>query len=323
MYIEHAVVTEKVVKGSIDWAFDWAFTIRNKDFGWGGHPHARTFLTDHCEIMYGMLKAGLNPRSDEVKKSLAYVHDKLINKSWPEPVETSRMHFWALSTLLEAGEPMDSSSIQESLKAVEKFKIKEKGWAREVGKASDIYDTYLAIVALKRFKRFEEELNEAKDWLIETQNEDGGWGFIEASLSDYTPTAIGALALIELGERDSKNVKKALEWLISTQLDTGRWRLSYETPIFWNENIYIHFSTPWAIAALLEGGVRIDSEPIQKGMKYLLNMQDLTGGWPFIGDKEGLHFLWSQKMVLCTWATGHALIALASYVKNLKEKAFV
>ncbi|MEM3506869.1 MAG: prenyltransferase/squalene oxidase repeat-containing protein [Candidatus Bathyarchaeia archaeon] len=321
MYIEHAIITGKVIKDAINWAFDWAFTIRNKDFGWGGHPHARTFLTDHCETMYGMLKAGLDPKSNEVKKSLAYVHEKLINKSWPEPVETSRMHFWALLTLLEAGEPMDSLSIQESLKAIEKFKVKDKGWAREIGKPSNVYDTYLAILALKKFKKFKEELEEAKNWFFKIQNEDGGWGFLEANLSDYTPTAIGALALIELGEKNSKRVKSAIEWLISTQLDTGRWRLSYETPIFWNENIYIHFSTAWAITALLKSGLEIESEPIQKGMKYLLNLQDLTGGWPFIGDKEGLHFLWSQKMILCTWATGHALIALASYIERLKEKA--
>jgi squalene-hopene/tetraprenyl-beta-curcumene cyclase len=70
-------------------------------------------------------------------------------------------------------------------------------------------------------------------WLVDHQNEDGGWGedmrsyrepqWIGRGASTASQTAWALLALIAGRERESPAAARGVEWLARTQLDSGTW----------------------------------------------------------------------------------------------------
>lgn len=285
----------------------------------------RSVLLDHCELLYGLLKAGLDPKSELACGAVGFVKNALRKKSWESDItlggEVSRTYIWAVLALLSSGETPNSPDVKNCLEALNRFREKKKGWSLQIGKRSSMYDTAVAIITLREAETEAQQTNEAEDWLTSIQNYDGGWSFQPGGLSDYTPTAIGAFALSTSKKGGRSFAKKACDWLIERQMQSGRWRLSYETPIFFplQENYYIHFTTPWAILALLAFSRDAESKPAELAIKNLLDLQDVSGGWSFISDKEAV-LLWSRGMYLSTWASGQILWALGEYLRCLDSR---
>jgi squalene-hopene/tetraprenyl-beta-curcumene cyclase len=79
----------------------------------------------------------------------------------------------------------------------------------------------------------DDRIRRAVRWLVDHQNEDGGWGedmrsyrepqWIGRGASTASQTAWALLALIAGRERESPAAARGVEWLARTQLDSGTW----------------------------------------------------------------------------------------------------
>jgi len=68
------------------------------------------------------------------------------------------------------------------------------------------------------------------DWLIERQNEDGGWPLADGDASNVDLTAMAVVAMAPYAEREDagRAIDRAVTWLSSVQLDNGGYALGGE-----------------------------------------------------------------------------------------------
>jgi len=67
-------------------------------------------------------------------------------------------------------------------------------------------------------------------WLLQNQNEDGGWGLWRGTESRVTATAYAILAFTEAGvDREEQFLQNAQNWLMEMQKDDGWWALTKNT----------------------------------------------------------------------------------------------
>lgn len=171
----------------------------------------------------------------------------------------------------------------------------------------------------------------AIEWLIKIQNDDGGWGNIDARYIDQSyqinhsftiedlhyqcdsnpaSTGYAMLALASDAEnkkRYSYNIKKAFKYLVSAQNDDGGWSVFTEIGIRNGERYtFRHFSTAWALQGIILNGCGdYRDECVIHGFEYLSKLQDENyGGWKSSPDADNY-----------TWATCNAL----STIRLLKD----
>ena len=309
-------VDKAVLKKAIKKAARWSWRLRNEDFGWGNDAVVirDSFVLDGAELMAGLMKAGISPSSSKMKQSLEWVKKELTAKDkwWIKSPEASKFFLWPVFVLLLAKEPASSPVISQALSELKQFKVPGKGWNNALGGDSNIYVTALALICLPKISATTEDLKEAKAWLMSVQNQDGSWGYYPTWRGENICTSIATWGLIEAGVKDSKAVKKATQWLLACQRGDGHWQLNYEVGAMdGHGDAYIHFSTPWALTALLKSGMKATDEPMIRGMKYLLSFQDKNGGWP----ATDISIL-AERLTRTTWATGNVLMAIAAYLKT-------
>ena len=67
--------------------------------------------------------------------------------------------------------------------------------------------------------------------ILDAQNPDGGWGFLQGKSSNTESTSLCLLALESVGEdRRAANINRALNWLMQRQRQEGSWPLSDSSP---------------------------------------------------------------------------------------------
>jgi hypothetical protein len=72
-------------------------------------------------------------------------------------------------------------------------------------------------------------MDEVVKRILDAQNRDGGWGFLQGKRSNTESTSLCLLALESLGEeRPAANIKRALDWLMQRQRPEGGWSLNDE-----------------------------------------------------------------------------------------------
>ena len=312
-------IEKATLKKAIEKAERWAWRLRNDDFGWGNDAVviSQSFVLDGAELMIGLLKAGVRPSSAKMQQSLGWVRKELTTKDkwWVKSPEASKFYMWSIFTLLSGKEPPNSPAITQGIEELKQFKVKGKGWNNALGGESNIYSTALGLICLPKTASTAEDLKEAKTWLKSVQNEDGSWGYYPRWKGENICTAVVTWGLIEAKERDSEATKKAIKWLLSKQRPDGHWYLNYEVGAMEGHgDAYIHFSTPWALTALLKSGMKATDEPIVKGLKYLLGFQDKKGGWT-VTDMSII----AERLTRTTWATGNVLTTIALYMDAMKK----
>jgi hypothetical protein len=74
-------------------------------------------------------------------------------------------------------------------------------------------------------------MDEVVKRILDAQNRDGGWGFLQGKSSNTESTSLCLLALESLGgEQRAANIKRGLDWLIQRQRAEGNWPLGDSSP---------------------------------------------------------------------------------------------
>ena len=192
------------------------------------------------------------------------------------------------------------------------------GWSDLCGSVPDGDDTSGALVAFHVLTHgtFAPEVGKGIEWLLDLQNSDGGmptfckgWGKLpfDRSSADISAHAFLAFSLWKevlpksLKVRTEKGAKQLLAWMKSNMTSEGYW-----IPLWFGDQDAADekspvYGTATAVDYLLTSGDTEALELAQRGISYLLRMQNEDGGW---GGAKGV----ASKVTL----TAKVLGALAS-----------
>lgn len=169
----------------------------------------------------------LRGRQDSRGSWSLWVRDTKLANDGPCPSITSQ----GITALLDAGEPADGPEVSKAV-----------GWLLTQQRPDGTFDnlwyrdyttgTSAVLAALGRAGQADHPVagsvvDKARQWLLDTQREDGAWGDGAESDSSVEETAWALHALLEAGlDPASEPVAKAVDWLVSAQLPTGGWQPS-------------------------------------------------------------------------------------------------
>lgn len=141
----------------------------------------------------------------------------------------------AVALLSQVDKEKYKTNIRAAINHIKKEQETDGSWFGRWG-TNYIYGTWSVLTALEVAAEDpnQDYIRRAVNWLIETQNKDGGWG--ESNDSYYPPkhrrpykstpfqTAWALLALLAAGAVDSIHVERGVNYLIRTQLPSGLWQ---------------------------------------------------------------------------------------------------
>ena len=327
-------------------AVEWLKGIQDPEKkGWGWLQHIPPGAQNTSEAILALLDAGESVDSDYILDAVKNYLLKPENEA-----RMTRDYAWICFALIEVKNKLcklDSTThkdllskinqaIETCVKWLKENQSGEGGWGDEKGSNCYVYKTSIALRALIRACNLCDEVEKGKNWLLEHQNKDGGWGSaprvislvsegkmnknlvkkVEAqNNSNPASTAHAILALLEYPSgaiKFRKEIKRSIRWLLRDQDPlTGSWTVFRETGI--KDSIWYtfrHFSTAWAITAIVKSGERdFEDTNILNALSYLLKQQDEeVGGWRT-----------SEETYPFVWATHNAIHALKVAEESAKE----
>jgi hypothetical protein len=114
-------------------------------------------------------------------------------------------------------------------------------------------------------------IDAAIDLLLESQNEDGGWGAVKGKRSNTESTSFALMALKSLdGKPFDRQTTTALKWLLRHQKDDGSWPLN-------DPSKQSSWTTSIAVLALLP--FRDQTESALRAAKWILTQEGRKPGW--------------------------------------------
>ena len=166
----------------------------------------------------------------------------------------------------------------------------------QIGNADWLNDDFWGILALVAIGESPTIIEASKDFIINNQNIDGGWGDNVGGNSDADNTAAAVSALIAAGvSPDSQTIFKALNYLKTQQQNNGG---------FVSEEATNSAVDAWVINAIIDAGQSpVGDEWRRSGktpIEHLLSLQDTDGFFNYTAGVE------SQE----EWMTAYAVLAL-------------
>lgn len=205
--------------------FDWMMSMQCRDGGWAAFDldNDKDWLN---ELPYSDLKASIDPPTADVTARVLELVGELT-----ELTDTPE----AYSAMLDR----DHDRIDAALDYLLREQESDGSWFGRWG-VNYIYGTSGVLSALTYFDRsadIREAIGRGALWLIEVQNEDGGWGESCASYTDpslkgqgvSTPsqTAWAIMGLIAaaptLAGRERAAIERGVQYLLDTQREDGSW----------------------------------------------------------------------------------------------------
>jgi hypothetical protein len=169
-----------------------------------------------------------------------------------------------------------------------------------------------------------ESLRQRLDFLLRTQNDDGGWGYFPGKRSWLEPTAYAMLALDGRGDRAA--LDRAWRLVEGWQLPDGSWRPGADVagPGTWVTALGVHLSCARG---------QFD-EHFSSGVRWLLGTQGREGNWlgrlvaliqPGGPDNDVTHHGWPWLRGTSSWVepTAQAIVALrlaATHYPSLDDR---
>ena len=211
--------------------------------------------------------------------------------------------------------------------------VRPGGWAFQYNNAHypDLDDTAVVVMAMDRAQglagtdptRFRNAIARGQEWVAGLQSRDGGWGAFDADndydylnnipfadhgalldppTADLTGRCVSMLAQLGARPDGTPAVQAALEWIRRDQRPDGswygRWGLNY---------IYGTWSV---LCALNAAGVDRDGPEVRKAVAWLLNIQNVDGGWGEDGSSYKLEYRGYEPAPSTPSQTAWALLGL-------------
>ena len=203
---------------------------------------------------------------------------------------------WTIITLKLCREDINSKYIQNGARFLAEAAVESDNlcsWGVFKDGQPRIYPSLLAICALRGLKN--DLSSKGAQWLKESINSDGGWGFKpKDGFSNISMTSMVLYALLNTknltdGDRITKG---AIKWIESHRNDDGTWDNNTED---WICNIdeetkdkiptqTKHFSISWAIRAIVKAGIPISDKKLLDSVLALVGKQEIDGSWIFSRD---------------------------------------
>jgi len=199
---------------------------------------------------------------------------------------------------LAATNSQDGENISQLLAVIESSR--NNG---QFGSSDLLNDDFWAVLALASVGNLD-STDSVKNFILDNQNEDGGWSWSASGTSDSNDTAAAIMALLDLSDNSSSpEIIDALSYLQTTQNEDGGF--AYDS-----DSQSDGASTAWIIAALNKADIEADSwvKNEHNPISFLESLRQDNGSFLWMAsDEQG------SAMV-----TAYALLALsgASYPVN-------
>ncbi len=226
-------------KEAIARAVDWQLSMQNKDGGWGAFDKG-------CD--------------NEVLTFVPFAdHNAMIDPSCEDI--TGR----TVEALVALGFDRHDAAVSRAILFLHRTQDFGGTWYGRWG-CNHIYGTFLALRGLRAADEPMEHnrYRRAARWMIEHQNDDGGWGELPASYDEpalkgvgpSTPsqTAWALLSLLASEQGDSEAARRGVEYLLSSQNADGGWQDEFWTgtgfpKVFYlRYHLYATYFPLWALA---------------------------------------------------------------------------
>ena len=236
-----------------------------------------------------------------------------------------------LLVLLKFGNDANNSTIKNCVAYLidDEIKGSEYGWKyNRSSKKSSTYPTFLAFWALtelyqntkgSEFPPEDKVLTrclDARSWLINAQNEDGGWGFKYGDGKSNCACTAYVLSIVDkLRGIHDKKVFDGVNFLLDNKKS---WEQDSETINNTEIKVYKHFSAAWALVGLTKVAEHYKISGLNTECCYALSnlMQFGSEEGGFVADRS-----LSQKN--STFATAWALKALTNFYMYLINNVYI
>jgi squalene-hopene/tetraprenyl-beta-curcumene cyclase len=199
---------EKKKAEAINRGLRWVLGMQGSDGGWGA------FERNNNKVILNNI-----PYAD---------HGAVLDPS------TSDLTGRILEVLGRFGHRKDSPSVKRAIRFLKKEQEYDGCWYGRWG-VNYIYGTHLVLQGLASVREDMKApyVRRAVEWLLDHQNEDGGWGETCETYSDPTlrgqgpstasQTAWAVLGLMSAGEHDHPAVQQGIDFLLDRQTQDGTW----------------------------------------------------------------------------------------------------
>ncbi|WP_390621192.1 squalene--hopene cyclase [Bacillus testis] len=267
-------------------------------------------------MVYALLALGYRTHSAAIIKAAKGIEDYAMESSHGLHIQNSPSTVWDTAllsySLQEAGMNAAHPVIIKSTKyLLGKQQFKRGDWAVNAPNAKgggwgfsetnsfipDHDDTSAALRALSRRSKQDDGVKKAwiqgKQYLLDMQNKDGGWGafeknayqsilahlpienakdaLIDNSTSDLTGRVLEFLGNYGNEQINSPPIKKSCNWLLEQQLPNGSW--------YGKWGVCYIYGTWAAMTGLRAVGIPRNHKQIMKGVLWLESIQQPDGGW--------------------------------------------
>jgi squalene-hopene/tetraprenyl-beta-curcumene cyclase len=223
--IEDLELTAKYLP-SMKRAIEWVLAMQNRDGGWGA------FDRDNTREVFTKV-----PFAD---------HNAMIDPSWPD------ISARVLEMLADVGWDRRHPAINKALEYIWNKQEHDHCWFGRWG-VNYIYGTWQVLVGLTKIgiPADDPRIVRGAQWLIDHQQEYGGWGETARSYDDpslrgqgpttASQTAWALLGLIAAGFARHESVRRGVQYLLDSQNDDGSWTEEWYTGTGFPKVFYLKY----------------------------------------------------------------------------------
>lgn len=248
----------------------WLIQIQNKDGGWGLTPKQASSLVNTAEALFVLSRAGFE-KSDSAVRGLEYLRDN-ISLHLEQRGERTRFVAFPLYVLTSCFPEFDRRVPRRLLKWLVDAVNEDGGWGAEKDATkSDVYSTYLAVLAIKSADPDHVCLVGAQNWFL-SKGGVQGWSFEEDGQNSLSATSYALIALSELGCGDHDLVETGLKSLMAIK----HWEDEDATLA---GTMWRHCTHSNVLSALIMYSDDIFASPIAAGLRHSNRHISPKGGW--------------------------------------------